>query len=425
MEIGFTTAVLTFGALLWVAAMLSGVMKGTVLSISVLSVAAGVAMAELGVVDVDPTGSALRHIAEVTLILTLFADGLTVERELLRRHWDSPARALAIAMPITVVLIAIGARLLSVPIAWQEAFLLASILAPTDPVVSAVVVTSPDVPVRVRNALNLESGLNDGLALPLVLFFLVLSAPGGDAGIEAVRLVGEALAGAVIGGGLGYLAGRLHPRLPLGGLTEHYTGIFTLGLSLTVYGVAELTIGNGLIAAFCCGIGLALAEDEGVPTEFSAFSEFSSSVAQVVTFFMLGALIVATGFSLPWWQLVAMVLVVFAVARPIAVYIASAGAGLKPRERAFIAWFGPKGVASMLFALLVLNSAVPRAGVIFDVAAFVVLASIATHGLTDTVAARRVFAEPEEEVPVEEEPEDEEPEPDADAAPCQPADGSG
>jgi NhaP-type Na+/H+ and K+/H+ antiporter len=79
----------------------------------------------------------------------------------------------------------------------------------------------------------------------------------------------------------------------------------------------------------------------------------------------------------------------------------------------------------MLFALLVLNSAVPRAGVIFDVAAFVVLASIATHGLTDTVAARRVFAEPEEEVPVEEEPEDEEPEPDADAAPCQPADGSG
>jgi NhaP-type Na+/H+ or K+/H+ antiporter len=389
--IDLTTALLTFGGLLWVAAMLSGVMKGTVLSISVLSVSVGVAMAELGVVQVDPSASTIRHIAELTLILTLFSDGLTVERELLRKHWDSPARALAVAMPITIVLIAVGARLLSLPVSWQEAFLLAAILAPTDPVVSAVVVTSPNVPMRIRNALNLESGLNDGLAVPFVLFFLVLSAPGGHAAAEGIRLVGEALAGVAIGGGLGYLSGKIHPRLPLGGLTEHYTGIFTLGLALTVYAAAELTIGNGLIAAFCCGIGVALAEEEGVPAEFSAFSEFSSSVAQVVTFFLLGALIVATGFQTPVWQLVAMTVVVFLIARPLAVYIASVGTGLDRRGRAFIAWFGPKGVASMLFALFVLNSNVPDGGVVFDVAAFVILASILAHGLTDTVAARRIF----------------------------------
>ncbi len=395
MDIGFDTALLTFGALLWVAAMLSGVMKGTVLSISVFSTAVGVGMAELGVVHIDPSSSALRDIAEATLILTLFSDGLVVRRELLRRHWDSPARALAIAMPITVLLIGVGAKLLFGALGWPEAFLLGAILAPTDPVVSTGVVTSPNVPWRIRNALNLESGLNDGLAVPFVLFFLVLSSPAGGAGLDALRLVGEALAGAAMGAGLGYLAGKLHPRLPLGGLPEHYTGIFTLGLALTIYGLAELTIGNGLVAVFCCGITLALAEEGGVPEEFAAFSEYASSVAQVVAFFALGALVVGTGLHSSAWQLAAILAVVFLIARPVAVRIATVGAGLERRERAFIAWFGPKGVASMLFALIVLNSAADNAALIFNVAAFVILASIVAHGLTDTVAARRTF--PQEE----------------------------
>lgn len=392
MEIGFTAAVATFGVLLWTAAMLSGVMRGTVLSISVFSVAAGVVLAELGVVSVDPSGSAIREIAEIALILTLFSDGLVVERELLRRHWDSPARALAIAMPITIVLIAAAAKLIFPLLGWWECFLLGSVLAPTDPVVSAVVVTSPNVPVRVRNALNLESGLNDGLAVPFVFFFLVLASPAGDgAGLEGLKTLGEALAGAATGAALGFFAGRLHPRLPLGGLTEHYTGIFTVGLALTIFGISELTIGNGLVATFCCGIGLSAAEKNGVPAEFVAFSEYAGSVAQVVAFFALGALIVTSGLAFSVWSLIAMIGAIFLVARPAAVYLASIGAGLEPRERAFIAWFGPKGVASMLFALIVLNANVPHGALLFDIAAFVILGSIAAHGLTDTVASRRIF----------------------------------
>ncbi|MGD9734600.1 MAG: cation:proton antiporter [Solirubrobacterales bacterium] len=395
MEIEFTVAVLVFGGLLWVAAMLSGVMRGTVLSISVLSVASGVVLSLLGVVDVDPASSDLLQIAEIALILTLFSDGLVVEQGLLRRHWDSPARSLALAMPITIGLIAVGARLLfSLP--WSEALLLGAVLAPTDPVVSAVVVTSERVPLRIRNALNLESGLNDGLALPFVLGFLVLASPGGNAPSEVLRLLGEALAGAAIGAGMGYLAAKLHPRLPLGGLTEHYTGIFTLGLALTVFGVAELTIGNGLIAVFCAGALVAIGADEELPTEFTAFSEYSSSIAQVVAFFAFGGLIVATGLQVSAWSVAAMVAVVFLLARPVAVYLASVGAGLEPRERAFIAWFGPKGVASMLFALYVLDSRVADRAVVFDVAALVIFASILAHGLTDTIAARRVFADARE-----------------------------
>src|SRR3954453_800636 len=214
MDIGFGEAVLLFGGLLAVVAALSGVMRGTVLSASVLSVALGIALAAAGVVDVDPTDQSIVELIELALILTLFSDGMFVERELLRRHWSPVARALVIAMPITIVLLALAAKALFPDLSWAEAFLLAAVLSPTDPVVTSAVVTSRLVPSPVRHTLNLESGLNDGLALPFVLFFLVLASPGGDAGAEALKLAGEAAVGAAIGVALGLIAGRIHHRLP-------------------------------------------------------------------------------------------------------------------------------------------------------------------------------------------------------------------
>lgn len=402
MEIGFAAALLVFGVLLWVAAALSGVMRGTVLSISILAVACGIGLAELGVVRVDPASADLRHLVELALVVTLFSDGLIVERELLRRHWDSPARSLIVAMPITVVLLALAAHFLFGELSWAEAFLLASVLGPTDPVVSASVVSAQDVPARIRHALNLESGLNDGLAVPFVLFFLILALPGGDPWGEALRLAGEALAGVAIGGAIGYVGGRLHPRLPGGGLSEQYMGVFALGIGLAAFGLAELTVGNGLVAAFLAGVGLAAREEE-TPQPFTAFSEYTSAIVQVIVFFAFGALVVATGYDASAWALAAMIAFAFLLARPLAVFVASLRSGLPLEQRAFIAWFGPKGVASMLFALIVLNSQVPERGLVFDVAAFVVLGSILAHGLSDTAAARWIAGRvPEHELEVEE-----------------------
>ena len=182
MDIGFAQALLLFGGLLAVVAALSGVMKGTVLSASVLSVALGIGLAATGVVHVDAGDRAIVELIELALVLTLFSDGMFVERELLRRHWSPVARALVIAMPITMALLALAAKALFPELSWAEAFLLGAVLSPTDPVVTSAVVTSRLVPSSVRHTLNLESGLNDGLALPFVLFFLVLASPGGDAG---------------------------------------------------------------------------------------------------------------------------------------------------------------------------------------------------------------------------------------------------
>lgn len=387
MDIGFGATLLVFGGLLAVVAALSGVIRGTVLSASVLSVGLGIGLAATGVVHVDATHEAIVELIELALILTLFSDGMFVERELLRRHWSPVARALTIAMPITMLLLALVGKALFPGLSWAEAFLLGAVLSPTDPVVTSAVVTSRLVPSSVRHTLNLESGLNDGLALPFVLFFLVLAEPGGSAGPEAARLLGQAAVGALIGFALGGLGGRLHHHLPAGGLTGRYEGIFAIGFALVAFGLADVTWGNGLIAAFVCGIAMAATERD-VPEGFVEFAENASTIFQVLTFFVFGALIVATGFHHSIPPLIVFVLFALLVARPAAVLLSFMRTGIPRSEKAFMAWFGPKGVASMLFALFVLKSPVADNGLIFDIASIVIIASIVAHGLTDTIGAQ-------------------------------------
>jgi NhaP-type Na+/H+ or K+/H+ antiporter len=385
-EFAFADSLLILGLLLAVAATLSGVMRGTVLSVSVLSVSLGIALALADVVEVNADDADLFHLVELALILTLFADGLVVDRELLAMHWGPAARAIVFAMPLTLGILALIAAGLFSELSWAEAFLLAAVLTPTDPVVTSAVVTAQRVPARVRHTLNLESGLNDGLALPFVLFFLVLSRPGGDAGTEAAELLGEAAFGAVLGVLFGIVGGWVHRSAPAGGITARYDGIFALGLGIAAYGLAEVTFGNGLIAAFVAGIALGATEHE-IPDRFHDFSENVSSIFQVMTFFVFGALIVSTGYDGSIPALVVFILLALLVVRPIALLVSLVGTDFQRPERAFMAWFGPKGVASMLFALIVLESDVEHSSLIFKVAAFAILCSILAHGLSDTVGA--------------------------------------
>lgn len=386
MEIGFGEALLVIGSLLVATAALSGLMRGTVLSASVLSVALGILLAELDVISIDVEDTGVFELIELALILTLVSDGLLVDRELLGRHWGPPARALVIAMPITLCLLAVGAKLLFTGLDWAEAFLLGAVLSATDPVVTSSVVTARRVPASIRHTLNLESGLNDGLALPFVLFFLVLAGSAGNAGQEALELAGEAAFGAVIGVALGLVGGRLHRVVPAG-VTARYEGIYAIGFGLAAFGLADVSFGNGLIAAFVAGITLGFSEHE-ITERFADFSENVSTIFQVLTFFVFGAIIVATGYDASVAALLAFIAFALLVARPVAVALSFAGTRLPRAQKAFIAWFGPKGVASMLFAILVLEADLPNGTLVFDVAAFVILASILAHGLTDTVGAR-------------------------------------
>jgi NhaP-type Na+/H+ or K+/H+ antiporter len=386
MGVGFAEALAVVGGLLLASAALSGLTRRTILSSSVLAVGAGIVLSLIGVVSLSPGEHALVLLVELVLLLTLFSDGLLVEGELLRRHWGPAARALVIAMPVNATALALTAKLLFPELSWMEAFLLGFALSPTDPVVTSSVVASARVPQVVRHTLNLESGLNDGLALPFVLFFLAFAGdPQGSAVGSAGELAAESVIGAAIGAALALAAGRLLDRLPEWALAERAEGLYALGLGLGAFGVATLAGGNGLIAAFVAGVVFGVVRHEG-PEVFHDFNEGLSHVLQLVAFAVFGALVVATGFEGDVAALAAFVAIALFVARPASVLLAFTGVRMSRPEKLFVAWFGPKGIASMLFALFILNSSAPDRTLVFDVAAFVILASILAHGLTDTVA---------------------------------------
>jgi len=260
------------------------------------------------------------------------------------------------------------------------------VLSPTDPVITSAVVSSKRIPATIRHTLNLESGLNDGLALPFVLFFLVLATSAGSAGIEALQLVGETGLGVLVGGGVSLVGALLLPRLPGGGLRHKYEGVYALGIALAAFGLAEIAWGNGLIAVFVAGIVLALTRHD-IPASFGEFNESVSATFQVITFVLFGALIVDTGWDGSLARLVLFILVALVVARPAAVLLSFLGIPMPFAHKLFIAWFGPKGVASMLFALLVLSSGLADRTLVFDIASYTILASILAHGLTDTIGS--------------------------------------
>ena len=387
MGIGFPEALLILGLLLGVVAALSGWLQATVLSTAVLSLATGVALALTGVIDPSPSSELVIVAVELALILTLFADGLVVERELLVQHWTPAARALVLAMPLTLALIGLSGKLLFPELTWAEAFLLGAILSPTDPVITSAVVTSERIPSTIRHTLNLESGLNDGLALPLVLFFIVVATDAGAPLAEGGRLALEAGVGALMGIVLALVAGRALDRLPRGGITPKYEGVYALAVALASFGLAEATgWGNGLIAAFVAGIALAVSRHE-IPDAFTEFNESVSSIFQIAVFVVFGALVVTTGWEGSTTRLALFVAFALLVARPAAVLVSFTGVREPLANKLFMAWFGPKGVASILFALLVLASSETQRSLIFDVASLTILSSILAHGLTDTVGA--------------------------------------
>jgi NhaP-type Na+/H+ and K+/H+ antiporter len=183
------------------------------------------------------------------------------------------------------------------------------------------------------------------------------------------------------------IGGRLHHHLPGGGITRRYEGIYAVGFGLVAFGLADVTFGNGFIAAFVCGIAMGAVEHD-IPDAFGEFAENMSAISQVITFFVFGALIYGAGYDGDVWRLVVFIAVALLLVRPVAIGLAFIRSRLPRPQKAFIAWFGPKGVASMLFALFVLDSTVANRGLIFEVAAFTVITSIVVHGLTDTVGAR-------------------------------------
>ena len=382
----FETAVTVLGALLVGGALLSGIARRSFLSLTAVFVVVGLLLGAdgLGVLDFDPRSSFVRDLALTALVLILFRDGLEVEAEMLQKAWHLPLRKLVIAMPLTCVIVAAATHWL-MDFGWTESLLVGALLSPTDPVLSSSVVTNPRVPRVVRHSLNLESGMNDGLALPAVLAFSA-ALSGEDGFVWWHFVVQDVTLGFVFGIAIGLLAGVLLPRNGdgMGGIPPHQQSLYALGVAFLTYGVTVMPpSGNGLIAVFVCAITLGIRRQDLRNT----FEERADDIVEIVklgVFVVFGSLLTLDGLFGDGWAAVAVVAITLLVARPVAIAIALIGTKLPFYLQAFMAWFGPKGVATMAFSLLVLGEGFPGAERIFNLAALCVFTSILAHGLTDT-----------------------------------------
>jgi NhaP-type Na+/H+ or K+/H+ antiporter len=398
----FDETALVVGALLVLGALLAGLAHRSFLSLTAVFVLAGFALGNggFGLLDFSARTTFVDDLAVVALIVILFRDGLEVEAEMLQKAWHVPLRALVLAMPLTAIIIAAATKLLT-DLNWTESFLLGALLSPTDPVLSSSVVTNPRVPRLVRHSLNLESGMNDGLALPAVIAFTAAldSTQGNFVWWEFV--LQDVSLGLVFGIGMGLLASVVLPRGTglREGMTSHQKALFALGVAAATYGVTAIEPhGNAFIGVFTCAITLGIRRPD-VRAAFEQRAEDVIEVVKLVIFVVFGSLLTLDGLFADGWAAVGIVVVTLLVARPAALFLALARTGLDTATKAFMAWFGPKGVATMTFSLYVLGKQIPNGDRIFNLAALVVFTSILVHGLTDTPGANWIGRRTEEREP--------------------------
>jgi NhaP-type Na+/H+ or K+/H+ antiporter len=340
----------------------------------------------LGWVDVGARSETVRVLAEATLTLVLFSDAARIDLGALRREYVVPARLLGIGLPLTIALgTALAAWILG-SLSFGEALVLAVILAPTDAALGQAVVTDPRLPSRIRQGLNVESGLNDGICVPLLFIALAISETESDAKSVhgAVTLVVQSIGYGVLFGVACGLAGAVLLRFArrhdlVDGSWLQVVPVATATLS---YGLAAPLGGSGFIAAFVAGLtfGGTLRRDAEHTTRLL---EELGGLSNAITFIVFGAAFVGPVLGDLTWAEAAYGVLSLTVIRMLPVAVAFVGTHARPQTTAFAGWFGPRGLASIVFTVIVLDEAhLPEIKTITVVVVFTIVLSVYAHGLS-------------------------------------------
>ena len=379
-------AVIVFGFLLY--SLISGRLQGTVVTAPMVFIVFGFAVGTggLNLAEVDLEHSAIHLIAELTLILVLFTDAARIDLNHVRRDHDLPTRMLLIGLPLSILAGSYFATRFFPEFSIWEAALLAALLAPTDAALGQPVVAAKAVPVRIRQAINIESGLNDGIALPAVLLFAALaSAHQGATGASEWARFGllQVTLGPLMGVAVGYVGARvLDESVERGWTNSSFQGIGILSLAVFVYVLAELVGGNGFIAAFVGG--MVFGHTLRHPCTFLfEFMETEGQLLMLVTFLVFGATLLPEGIANVSLSIVLYAVLSLTVIRMIPIAISLLGSGLSLNSHLFLGWFGPRGLASILFVLLILEeSDVPHREEILSITVITVALSALLHGIS-------------------------------------------
>ncbi len=348
-------------------------------------------LGETGALHFVDAEELLHIVAEVTLVIVLFSDAAQIDLDALRRRHQWPVRMLVPGMPLAIL---VGAPifyfLLPSP-SVAMALLLAAILAPTDAALGQAVVTNPAVPMRVRRALTVESGLNDGIALPAVLFFASLA----GSGVESTErnwvtfTAAQVLLGPLVGIAVAWLGGKMILLAAQRGFTDRsFEGITVLALAALAYLAAEAVGGNGFLSVFLAGLTFGHVVGKRCAFVFE-FTETEGQALILVTFLLVGAVLLPETMERLDLRIALIALVSLFVVRPVAIWLSLIGTKCSGITRLFFGWFGPRGLATVLFALLVARRIDPEGGeLVLTISVVAVSLSALLHGVTAAPGGR-------------------------------------
>jgi NhaP-type Na+/H+ or K+/H+ antiporter len=340
-----------------------------------------------------PTGESVKTLAEATLAVVLFADAARIKFRVLRREYAVPLRLLGVGLPLTIATGAVLAAVIFDQLNLTEAIVLAILLAPTDAALGEAVVTEPRLPSRVRQGLNVESGLNDGICVPLLLIALAAAdvEDNSTSSHHAIRIVVEQIGYGVLGGVAAGLAAAavvaICYRRDL--VSESWLQVVPVAGAGLAYGIAVALGGSGFIAAFVAGASFgALVSRES--EQASRLNEELGGLLGGVTFLIFGAVLLGPALEHVSWQIALYATLSLTLVRMLPVAIALVGTDAQAPTVGFLGWFGPRGLASIVFAVIVVEEAhLPGANTILTTTYVTIGLSVIAHGITAAPLARR------------------------------------
>ena len=346
----------------------------------------------LGWIELSIDGEGVKLLAELTLAVVLFTDSANANLPVLRRIERLPIRLLLIGLPLTIALGFGTGVLLFESLTLVEIALLATMLAPTDAALGKAVVTNPAVPDSVREGLNVESGLNDGICVPVLLIFLALAAGNaGDSSMAAmiVKLPLQAIGiGAVVGIGFAILGSYLLRMSSASGwIAGSWKQIPVIALAMLCFGTAQWLEGSGFIACFVGGLVFGgLTRDH--KAEVLEAAEGTGDTLSLITWFVFGAVVIGKYLQQPAWQPPVYAVLSLTVVRMLPVFLCVSGLGARWDTKLFLGWFGPRGLASIVFIVMVMNEHLPGSDTLAATVVWTILLSVVAHGLTANPLAK-------------------------------------
>lgn len=382
-------------AFLFAYTLLSGRLQQTPVSAAMVFLIGGWMLSPslLGWLHLSFDSEGLRTLTEFTLALILFTDAAKANLAMLRNSARLPIRLLGLGLPLTIVVGALLAHLLFPAWPLLEAGLLAVALAPTDAALGQPVVTNPAVPAPLREDLSAESGLNDGICVPFLLFLLTLAA-GWLQPTQQVAVLGRFFfaqigVGVLVGVFLAMVGCTLRDRcLDRGWVAPDWRPLLAVALPVLAFTLAQVLGGSGFIACFCAGLAMAGLSRRSQEQDLVA-AEGAGDVLSLITWMAFGAVVLPRALAAITPAAVAYALLSLTLVRMLPVALALAPMGLRWSTRLFIGWFGPRGLASIVFAVMVLESGLPHGQAIADVLALTVALSVIAHGFSAVPLVQR------------------------------------